>query len=234
MKTIIVIPTYNEKNNLTSLVKGIFSLAIENLSLVIVDDNSPDGTGELADELKKTMSGIEVIHRSAKTGLGSAYVAGFKAALAAGADYIIEMDADLSHDYRYLPDFLREAESADLVLGSRYIREGGIENWDWKRKTVSRLGNVYARLILGGGIKDLTGGFKCYHREVLEKINLNNLDSQGYVFQIETTYLAVKHGFRVKEIPIIFTERREGESKFNFKIFWEALIRVWLLRFKKI
>jgi dolichol-phosphate mannosyltransferase len=233
MKTIIVIPTYNEKNNLTELVKGIFSLAIENLSLIVVDDNSPDGTGILADQLAAEMPGIAVIHRHNKGGLGSAYIAGFQAALKSGADYIMEMDADFSHDYHFLPDFLREIKTADLVLGSRYIRGGEIKNWGLTRKLVSSLGNIYARFVLGAPIRDLTGGFKCYRRAVLEKINLDELDSQGYVFQIETTYLAWVKKFIVKEIPIVFTERRAGKSKFDFKIFLEALFRVLLLRFKK-
>jgi dolichol-phosphate mannosyltransferase len=234
MKTIIVIPTYNEKNNLAGLVQGIFSLAIENLSLIIVDDNSPDGTGILADQLAAEMPGIAVIHRQNKGGLGSAYIAGFQTALAAGADFVMEMDADFSHDFRFLPDFLREIKTADLVLGSRYIRGGEIKNWGLMRKLVSSLGNIYARLVLGAPIRDLTGGFKCYRRAVLKKINLAELDSQGYVFQIETTYLSWKKGFMIKEIPIVFTERKEGESKFDFKIFLEALYRVLLLRFKKI
>ena len=233
MKTIVIIPTYNEKNNLAGLVRQIFSLKIENLSLIIVDDNSPDGTGILADELAQELPGLKVIHRQAKGGLGSAYIEGFKAALAAGADYIMEMDADFSHDYQYLPIFLREIAQADLVLGSRYIKGGAIKNWGLVRRLVSSLGNIYARLILGIPILDLTGGFKCYRRAVLEKINLGSLDSQGYVFQIETTYLSFKNGFTIKEIPIVFTEREEGKSKFNFKIFFEALIRVLLLRFYK-
>jgi len=231
MKTIIVIPTYNEKNNLAGLVKEILSLAIADLKILIVDDNSPDGTGILADELAQNFSRVKVIHRAAKSGLGSAYIVGFKMALADGADYIMEMDADFSHDSRYLPVILREIATADLVLGSRYVQGGGIKNWNWLRKAVSALGNFYARIILGAPIKDLTGGFKCYRRAVLEKINLNDLDSAGYVFQIETTYLAWKKGFAIKEIPIIFTERRAGDSKFNFKIFIEALWRVLLLRF---
>jgi len=232
MKTIIVIPTYNEKNNLSGLVKEVFSLAIADLSLIIVDDNSPDGTGILADELAGEMPGIKVIHRAGKSGLGSAYIAGFKLAMAAGADYVMEMDADFSHDCRYLFDFLKEIKNADLVLGSRYIESGGIKNWNWLRRLISSLGNVYARLILGAPIYDLTGGFKCYRRAVLEKINLDELDSTGYVFQIETTYLAWKQGFAIKEIPIIFAERETGKSKFNFKIFFEALFRVLFLRFK--
>jgi dolichol-phosphate mannosyltransferase len=234
MKTIIVIPTYNEKNNLERLVREIFSLKIENLSLIIVDDNSPDGTGILADKLAGEMPGVEVIHRSRKEGLGSAYVAGFKLALARGADYIMEMDADLSHDYRYLPVFLQEIKKADLVLGSRYIMGGEIKNWGLVRRLISCLGNIYARLVLGVAIRDLTGGFKCYRRAVLKKINLNELNSQGYVFQIEITYLAFKNGFTIKEIPIIFTEREAGKSKFNLKIFMEALVGVLFLRFKNL
>ena len=176
---------------------------------------------------------VEVIHRGQKGGLGSAYIVGFKAALDAGADYIMEMDADLSHDSRYLPDFLKELEKSDLVLGSRYVKGGGIKNWGLTRRAVSRLGNIYARVIQGVPIRDLTGGFKGYRRAVLEKIDLAALDSQGYVFSIETTYLAYRQGFTIKEIPIIFAEREAGKSKFSFKIFCEALLRVLLLRFNK-
>jgi dolichol-phosphate mannosyltransferase len=165
--------------------------------------------------------------------LGSAYIAGFKQALANGADYIMEMDADLSHDFRYLPVFLKEASQVDLVLGSRYVKGGEIKNWNLVRRLVSSLGNIYARLVLGVPIRDLTGGFKCYRRAVLEKIDLDSLDSQGYVFQIETTYLALANGFRIKEIPIVFTEREAGKSKFNLKIFFEALIQVLWLRFRR-
>jgi Glycosyltransferases involved in cell wall biogenesis len=234
MKTNIVIPTYNEKNNLARLVKEILALEIKDLSIIIVDDNSPDGTGILADSLASEMPKLAVIHRAVKTGLGSAYITGFKMALLAGADFIMEMDADFSHDFRYIPQFLQEIKTADLVLGSRYVKGGEIKNWNWLRKLVSVLGNIYARFILGAPINDLTGGFKCYRRNVLEKINLDELDSAGYVFQIETTYLAFKLGFFIKEIPIIFIERRTGDSKFNGKIFLEALWRVLLLRFKKI
>jgi dolichol-phosphate mannosyltransferase len=234
MKTIIVIPTYNEKNNLAKLVEQIFSLSLEDLSIIIVDDNSPDGTGAIADQLKKDKVGVEVIHRAQKGGLGSAYIAGFKLALARGADYIMEMDADLSHDFQYLPVFLKEIGQADLVLGSRYVRGGEIKNWNLARRLVSSLGNIYARLILNVPIRDLTGGFKCYRRAVLEKIDLDSLDSQGYVFQIETTYLARTKGFRVKEMPIVFTERETGKSKFNLKIFFEALFQVIRLRFRPL
>jgi len=234
MKTVIVIPTYNEANNLKRLVSEIFSLRISDLSLLIVDDNSPDGTGELAEGLRNMQPAIEVLHRSKKNGLGSAYVEGFKLALARGADLIMEMDADLSHDYRYLPVLLEEIENADLVLGSRYVEGGQISNWGVGRRLVSSFGNIYARLILGVPIKDLTGGFKCYRRAVLEEIDLDSLDSQGYVFQIETTYLSFKKGFRVKEIPILFTEREAGRSKFNLKIVFEAFARVLLFRLKGI
>jgi dolichol-phosphate mannosyltransferase len=232
MKTVIVIPTYNEKNNLAELVRQIFSLAVPELSIIIVDDNSPDGTGAIAESIKAKIAGVEVIHRARKEGLGSAYVAGFKAALAQGADYIMEMDADFSHDFQYIPVFLREIAQADLVLGSRYVDGGAIKNWGLIRRAVSWLGNIYARAILGVPIRDLTGGFKCYRRAVLEKIDLDSLDSQGYVFQIETTYLVWKNGLEVREIPIIFTERESGKSKFNWLIFFEALVRVLLLRFR--
>ncbi|OGY47277.1 MAG: dolichyl-phosphate beta-D-mannosyltransferase, partial [Candidatus Buchananbacteria bacterium RIFCSPHIGHO2_02_FULL_38_8] len=176
---------------------------------------------------------LDILHRQEKAGLGPAYVAGFKEAIVRGADYIFEMDADLSHNSKYIPEFLEAIKDHDLVLGSRYIKGGGTENWNWLRKLVSQAGNIYARLILGLPFKDITGGFKCYHREVLEKIGLGDLSSVGYNFQIETTYKVYKLGFKIVEIPIIFTERAEGKSKFNFKIIRESFWQVLKLRFKK-
>ncbi|OGY50684.1 MAG: dolichyl-phosphate beta-D-mannosyltransferase [Candidatus Buchananbacteria bacterium RIFCSPHIGHO2_02_FULL_45_11b] len=232
-KIYIIIPTYNEKNNIAKLLEQIFALDIPGLNVLIVDDNSPDGTGALIEKLKLGNLRLDILHRQKKSGLGPAYTAGFKEALRRGADLIFEMDADLSHNPKYLPDFLAAIKSADLVLGSRYIKGGGVSNWNWARRQISRFGNIYARLVLGLPFRDLTDGFKCYRREVLEKINLGDLNSVGYNFQIETTYKAYRAGFRVKEIPIVFTERAEGKSKFNVRIILESFWQVLLLRLKK-
>lgn len=231
-KTIIVIPTYNEKNNLPKLLDQIFSLKIDGLNILVVDDNSPDGTGKIVDKMKKTNPQIDILHREKKQGLGKAYVAGFKEALGKGADYIFEMDADLSHDPKYLPDFFKAIQNYDLVLGSRYIKGGGVSNWNLARRLISRFGNIYARIILGLPYHDLTGGFKCYRRNVLESIGLDNLSSVGYNFQIESTYKVHHAGFKIVETPIIFTERAEGDSKFNIKIVIESFWKVLELRFK--
>ncbi|KKQ57652.1 MAG: Glycosyl transferase family 2 [Parcubacteria group bacterium GW2011_GWA2_38_13] len=233
MKKIIIIPTYNERLNIEALIKKIFDLAIEDLHVLVVDDNSPDGTGELVESRKAQYPHLDIIHREKKEGLGRAYVAGFKKALSDGADLIFEMDADFSHSPKYIPEFLAAIQESDLVLGSRYCRGGGVENWNFTRRMVSRFGNIYARTMLSVPIRDLTGGFKCYKRKVLEAINLNTLESVGYNFQIETTYKAYKAGFVIKEIPIIFTERREGKSKFQIKIMLESFLKVLALRFRK-
>jgi dolichol-phosphate mannosyltransferase len=232
-KIFIIIPTYNEKSNIEKLLEQVFGLDIENLHILVVDDNSPDGTGQLVESLKSKYSNLEILHRNEKSGLGRAYIAGFKYVLKKDSDLIFEMDADFSHHPKYIPEFLKAAENYDLVLGSRYIKGGGTENWNWLRKLISRFGNIYARLILGVPFKDLTGGFKCYRRKVLESINLDNLESVGYNFQIETTYHAWKKGFKITEIPIIFTERAEGKSKFDVKIIIESFWKVLKLKFKK-
>lgn len=232
MKIIIIIPTYNEKSNIERIIPIIFNLQINNLHILVVDDNSPDGTGEAVEKMKKQYPNLDILHREKKEGLGRAYVAGFKKALSDGADYIFEMDADFSHDPKYIPQFLEAIKDYDLVLGSRYCRGGGVENWNFVRKMVSRFGNIYARMVLGVPIRDLTGGFKCYRRKVLETIDLDSLESIGYNFQIEITYKAYKIGFKIKEIPIIFTERREGKSKFNVKIILESFWKVILLKCK--
>ncbi len=231
-KIYIIIPTYNEKNNIMVLVPQIFQLHIENLYILVVDDNSPDGTGEVVEDLKKEYPNLDILHRQEKAGLGTAYVAGFREVLGRGANYIFEMDADLSHDSKYLVDFLKVINDCDLVLGSRYIKGGGVSNWNLSRRLISKFGNIYARLILQLPYHDLTGGFKCYRREVLEEIGLDNLSSVGYNFQIESTYQAHKAGFRIREVPIIFTERAEGKSKFSLKIVLESFWKVLLLRFK--
>jgi len=232
-KIYIIIPTYNEKDNILILIEQIFALGIEGLNILVVDDNSPDGTGQLVEERKKTDPRLSILHRLQKAGLGKAYLAGFTEALKRGADYIFEMDADFSHDPKYIPEFLAKIKDYDLVLGSRYVSGGGVSNWNLTRRLISRFGNSYARLVLGLPLKDLTGGFKCYRRAVLEKINLADLSSVGYNFQIETTFKAYQAGFKIAEIPIIFTERVLGKSKFNLKIILESFWQVLLLRLKK-
>ena len=229
-KVIVVTPTYNERGNLTQLVEQIFALKIANLSLVVVDDNSPDGTGDLAEELTKRFP-IQVIHRASKEGLGRAYVYAFKEILLQKPDFIIQLDADLSHDPRDIPRMLEAIENYDLVLGSRYTKGGGVRNWNFFRRLISRFGNIYASVMLWIPYRDLTGGFRCFRREVLEKINPDTLSSVGYNFQIELTYRTHKKGFRIREVPIIFTERKSGVSKFNWGIFWESFVKVFWLGF---
>jgi dolichol-phosphate mannosyltransferase len=230
----VVIPTYNEAAN----VEGIARAAAAELDrlvpdahrILIVDDNSPDGTGAVADRLAESRSDVEVLHRSAKTGLGHAYLAGFERALGAGAEIVIEMDADFSHDPRYLESLLEAAEDADMVLGSRYVPGGGTQDWGVIRRLISRGGSLYARTILGVSIHDLTGGFKCIHRRVLEAIDLETVRAEGYVFQIEVTYRALLAGFRVTEVPIVFRDRTVGTSKMSAAIAVEAMWAVPLLR----
>lgn len=226
----VVTPTYNERDNVGPLIERLFGIGIPNLTVLVVDDGSPDGTGQLLDELTKRYPQLRVMHRPRKAGLGTAYVAGFRQALAAGADYICSMDADFSHDPAYLPALIRAASTADLALGSRYIRGGGIANWAWHRRLASRVANSYARLVLGVRTHDLTGGFKCYRRAVLERIDLDRCSSVGYSFLIETTYRAIKSGARVVEVPIIFTERKFGKSKLDVSIIRESCWRVIALR----
>jgi dolichol-phosphate mannosyltransferase len=230
----IVLPTYNERDNLMPALERIREVAdgygIE-LHTLVVDDDSPDGTGELADRLSGEFPHVEVLHRAAKEGLGKAYIAGFRQALAAGADLIFEMDADLSHDAAYLPDFLRRIENgADVVLGSRYVKGGGVVNWGPGRKIISRGGCLYAQAILGLPYHDLTGGYKCFRRRVLETLDLDAVGTSGYGFQIEMTYRAHKAGFRIEESPIIFVDRQVGLSKMSRGIVLEAMIMVWRLR----
>jgi dolichol-phosphate mannosyltransferase len=227
----LVLPTYNEAGNLEPLVEA----ALENLpasaQVLIVDDNSPDGTGEIADRLAAAEPRVEVLHRPRKEGLGPAYVAGFRRALDAGAAFVLEMDSDFSHDPRDLGRLLAAAAEADLAIGSRYVAEGGVENWTAVRKAISRGGSAYARLVLGAPVRDLTGGFKCFRREVLEGIDLGSITSRGYAFQVEMTYRALQAGFKVVEVPIVFHERRAGASKMSGSIVAEAAWRVPLLRF---
>jgi dolichol-phosphate mannosyltransferase len=230
----VVIPTYNEAANIEGIVRGAAAelerLAPDAHRILIVDDNSPDGTGEIADRLAESHAQVEVLHRATKTGLGHAYLAGFSHALAGGAELVIEMDADFSHDPRYLGALLAAADNADLVLGSRYVEGGGIEDWGIARRLISRGGCLYARTILGVPIHDLTGGFKCIRRRVLETIQLDTVRAEGYVFQIEVTYRAVLAGFRVAEVPIVFKDRSVGASKMSARIAAEAMWAVPLLR----
>jgi dolichol-phosphate mannosyltransferase len=197
-----------------------------------VDDNSPDGTGELADALARTVPSLSVLHRPAKEGLGPAYVAGFLAALATEADLVITMDCDFSHDPVDVPRLLAAAEEADVAVGSRYVSGGGVRNWGVLRRSISRGGCLYAQIILGVAVRDLTGGFKCYRRRVLEEIRLERISSKGYAFQIETTYRALRAGFRVAEVPIVFTDRETGRSKMSRGIVLEAIARVPALRLR--
>ena len=235
---VIVLPTYNERENLRHAVARIREVADGDgirLHTLIVDDDSPDGTGELADELAETVPDVRVVHRAAKEGLARAYFAGFREALAMGAERIFEMDADLSHDATYLPHFLRCIDrGADVVLGSRYVKGGGVENWSLSRKVISRGGCLYAQAILGLPYHDLTGGYKCFRRDVLEAIDLDAVNARGYGFQIEMTYRAHKLGFTVVELPIMFVDRKVGESKMSGDIFIEALANVWKLRFSHV
>jgi len=228
----LVIPTYNEVANLEAIVSGALETLPESRRVLIVDDSSPDGTGELADRLAKADASVEVLHRAGKLGLGPAYVAGFERALAGGARLITQMDADFSHDPADLPRLLAAAEDADLVLGSRYVEGGGVTDWGHVRRAISRGGSAYARRALGIGIRDLTGGFKVFRREVLEAIDLPSLTAMGYAFQVETTYRAVRAGFRVVEIPIVFQDRRVGESKMSKRIVAEAAWRVPAMRLR--
>src|SRR5581483_1617071 len=226
----VVIPTYNE----AATVEAITRAAARELEatvdgeyrILIVDDNSPDGTGAMAESLATELPNVEVLHRAAKNGLWQAYLAGFARALSAGAELIVEMDADFSHDPKYLPALLNAADDADLVLGSRYVPGGGVRNWGLLRRVISRGGGLYARALLGVDIHDLTGGFKCIGRQVLEAIDLPSVRAEGYVFQIEVTYRAILAGFKVQEIPIVFSDRTEGTSKMSTRIAVEAM---WLV-----
>jgi len=223
----LIIPTFNERANLDGIVRAAASeleaAAPGAHRILIVDDNSPDGTGVIADALAAELEVVEVLHRPLKAGLGQAYRAGFSRALSAGATMVIEMDADFSHDPRYLPVLLEAAQTADLVLGSRYVPGGAVRDWGVLRRTVSRCGGLYARTILGVGVRDLTGGFKCIRREVLEAIDLDTVRADGYVFQIEVTYRALIAGFKVREVPIVFVDRTAGKSKMSTRIALEAM-----------
>jgi dolichol-phosphate mannosyltransferase len=225
----IVLPTYNEAGNIEAFVEAVRDKLPASARILIVDDNSPDGTGEIADRLAERLAAVSVLHRPRKEGLGPAYVAGFRRALAEGAGHVVEMDSDFSHDPAYLPRLLEAGERADLAIGSRYVDGGGVTEWSALRRAISRGGSAYARLVLGVKVRDLTGGFKCFRREVLEAIDLDSIESRGYAFQVEMTYRALKRGFEVVEVPIVFRERRAGASKMDRSIVAEAVWRVpWL------
>ena len=230
-KHLIIIPTYNERENIESLLE-LITRTDPAAHMLIVDDNSPDRTFEVVEGLMQSRypDRLFLLKRAGKLGLGTAYIAGFKWALARDYDYIFEMDADFSHDPKYLPDFLAAIQTHDVVLGSRYVPGGGVKNWGLLRKFISRGGSLYARTILGLSLRDLTGGFKCFRREVLQAIDLDAVKSNGYSFQIEMTYRAQALGFRIVETPIIFEDRTAGKSKMSRKIFLEAVLMVWKLR----
>ncbi len=228
-KALIIFPTYNEKENIEIIIPAALDKD-PRLNILVVDDSSPDGTGEIADRMAAENPKINVLHREQKEGLGRAYIAGFRWALEHSFDYIFEMDADFSHNPDFLPDFLKAIEENDLVLGSRYICGVNVINWPMGRLLLSYYANVYARIVTGLPVRDGTGGFKCFRREVLEAIDLDAIRSNGYIFQIEVSLRVWKKGFKIKEIPIVFTDRLHGASKMSKKIVREAIWKVWYLR----
>jgi dolichol-phosphate mannosyltransferase len=234
MEAIVVVPTYNERENIERIVQEVLALPLD-LHVLVVDDNSPDGTGQFVEAWSKREPRVHALHRPGKMGLGGAYIAGFKWALAnTDARYLFEMDADFSHDPRAIPDFLQHIGSVDLVVGSRYVKGVTVINWPLSRLFLSVGANVYTRLITGMPLHDATGGFKCFRREVLEALPLDSIKSDGYSFQIEMNFHVWKRGFRIVEIPIIFTDRLVGQSKMSRRIVWEAAFMVWKLRVESI
>ncbi|OGF47217.1 MAG: dolichyl-phosphate beta-D-mannosyltransferase [Candidatus Firestonebacteria bacterium RIFOXYA2_FULL_40_8] len=233
MKYLVVVPTYNEILNIEKLIENVFKSAPE-VNILVVDDNSPDGTGNIADKLAQEESRLKVLHRDGKQGLGSAYVAGFKYALEKGYDYVFEMDADFSHNPDKLPEFIEKSKECDLIIGSRYINGISVVNWPLKRLLLSILANLYVRTILRLPVKDATSGFKCFKAEVLKTIDLDRVKSDGYSFQIEMNYHARKNGFKICELPIIFIDRHSGTSKLNRSIIFEALLIPWQLRLESM
>jgi dolichol-phosphate mannosyltransferase len=234
-RAVVCLPTYNERENLESMVQALGEvLDTSRDGVLVIDDSSPDGTGEIADRLARQLPWVSVLHRERKEGIGPAYIAGFRRLLAEDAELILEMDCDFSHDPADVPRLLTAAEDADLVLGSRYVPGGGTENWGPLRRFVSRTGCLYAQMLLGVPVRDLTGGFKCFRREALEAIDLDAVSARGYGFQIETTYRVLRKGMRVREIPIRFVERRAGASKMTGSIVAEAMWKVPALRFRAL
>ena len=230
MRACVCLPTYNERENLEPMLRALAGVLGPDDRVLVIDDNSPDGTGELADRLAAELGFVDVLHRPKKEGLGPAYLAGFRRALDAGAELVLEMDCDFSHDPNDVPRLLAAAGEADLVLGSRYVPSGGVENWGLLRRAISAGGSLYARILLDVPVRDLTGGFKCFRREVLVALPLGEIRSRGYAFQIELTYRALRKGFRVEEIPIRFVDRVVGGSKMSRAIVLEAIWKVPLLR----
>lgn len=231
----LILPTYNEAQNLEAIVAAALpQLAATGREhrILVVDDGSPDGTGAIADRLATANAEVEVLHRARKEGIGPAYLAGFARALAGGAELVMEMDSDFSHDPADIPRLVAAAERADVVLGSRYVAGGGVTDWGLWRRLISRGGSLYARVLLGVGVRDLTGGFKCLRRDVLETLDLSQVGTDGYGFQIEVTYRALRAGFRVEEVPILFRDRRVGASKMSARIALEAFWKVPLLRWR--
>lgn len=227
---LIIVPTYNEIENIESLIGAIHAV-VPDVHILVVDDNSPDGTGDAVAKVAEGDARVHLLRRPGKQGLGAAYLAGFAWGLEREYTHIFEMDADFSHDPKYLPSFLEAAKEADLVIGSRYVEGGGVENWPFHRKMVSMGGSLYSRMILGVPYRDLTGGFKCFRRETLEAIALEDIRSEGYSFQIELNYRVHRIGLKIVEVPIVFADRVGGVSKMSWKIFFEAIIRVWQIRF---
>jgi len=234
VRRVICLPTYDERENVESMVRALGALELEGLEVLVIDDGSPDGTGEIADRLAEELPWVHVLHRARKEGLGPAYLAGFARALELRADFVFEMDCDFSHDPGDVPRLAAAADDADLALGSRYVAGGGTRNWGLVRRFISRGGSLYAQVLLQLGIRDLTGGFKCYRRVVLETIDLGAIDSLGYAFQIETTYRAIRAGFRVVEVPITFADREVGGSKMSKAIVLEAVWKVPALRLARV
>ena len=235
MRAVVCLPTYNERENLESMIRALGEvLDVSRDRVLVIDDGSPDGTGEIADRLAGELAWVSVLHREMKEGIGPAYIAGFRHALAEDAELVLEMDCDFSHDPADVPRLIEAADNADLVLGSRYVPGGGTANWGLVRRIVSRGGCLYAQVLLGMRVRDLTGGFKCFRRAALEAIELDALSAHGYAFQIEATYRVKRAGFRIREVPITFVERRAGASKMTGSIVAEAMWRVPLLRLRAL
>lgn len=232
-RALVLLPTYNEKDNIEKISRQVIAVD-PRIEVLIVDDNSPDGTGQIADRLAAENPRIKVLHRTGKQGLGRAYIAGFHYGIEKKYDYIFEMDADFSHQPKYLADHLKNIQTCDISLGSRYIKGGGIENWPKMRWAISYYANVYSRVVTGLPVRDATGGFKCFRRRVLESLDLDNIRSNGYSFQIEVSFRAWLHGFKIQETPIIFVEREAGHSKFSKKIIYEAVFMVLYLGIQSI
>jgi dolichol-phosphate mannosyltransferase len=230
LRALVCVPTYNECENLEPMIAALMEVLSPDDAVLVIDDSSPDGTGEIADRLAAENPRVRVLHRPAKQGIGPAYIAGFREALSAGAELVLEMDCDFSHDPKDVPRLIAATADADVALGSRYVRGGAVANWGLARRAISRGGSLYAQVLLGLRIRDLTGGFKCYRRVVLEAINLNEVSAAGYAFQIETTYRALRAGFHVVEVPIRFVDREAGGSKMSRAIVLEAIWRVPALR----